>query len=83
MYVDAYIWRDYSNYAEDIIERDENIKLSMEILVDKYSYDGKEKGVQQRYQGITFLNNYGTGMKDALATLKHLRKTMLNKIWLL
>lgn len=72
VFVDAYIWREYSNYAEDIIERDQDIKLSMEILVDAYSYDGKQKVyniTEYRYQGITFLNkNYGTGMKDALAT---------------
>ena len=72
VFIDAYVWREYSNYAEDIIERDQDIKLSMEILVDAYSYDGKQKVyniTEYRYQGITFLNNkYGTGMKDALAT---------------
>ena len=72
VFADAYIWRDYSNYAEDIIERDKDIKLSMEIIVDEYSYDGKKKKykiTKYRYQGITFLNNnYGTGMIDALGT---------------
>jgi hypothetical protein len=72
VYVDCYIWKGYSNYAEDIIERDKDIKLSMEILVDEYSYNAKEKVYNisaYRYQGITFLNkNYGTGMENALAT---------------
>jgi hypothetical protein len=72
VFCDAYIWRGYSNYAENIIERDKDIKLSMEILVDEYSYNAKEKVYNitgYRYQGITFLNkNYGTGMENALAT---------------
>jgi len=72
VFVDAYIWKDYSNYAEDIIERDKDIKLSMEIIIDSYSYNAKDKVyniTDYRYQGITFLNkNYGTGMENALAT---------------
>lgn len=72
VYCDAYIWREYSNYAEDIIERDKEIKLSMEIIVDAYSYNAKENVyniTDYRYQGITFLNkDFGTGMKNALAT---------------
>lgn len=72
VYVDCYIWRGYSNYAEDIIERDKDIKLSMEIAVDKYEFD-KEKDYydikKYRYTGITLLgSNIGTGMIDALAT---------------
>ena len=72
VFVDCYIWKEYSNYAQDIIERDENIKLSMEILVDGYSYNAKDKIyniTDYRYQGITFLNkDFGTGMENALAT---------------
>jgi hypothetical protein len=72
VFVDGYVWKDYSNYAQDIIERDEDIKLSMEILVDGYSYNAKEKVyniTDYRYQGITFLNkDAGTGMENALAT---------------
>lgn len=72
VFCDAYIWKGYANYAEDIINRDENIKLSMEIIVDSYNYNGKEKIfniIDYRYQGITFLNkNYDTGMENALAT---------------
>lgn len=72
VFVDAYVWKDYSNYAQDIIERDEEVKLSMEIFVDGYSYNAKEKIfniTDYRYQGITFLNkDSGTGMENALAT---------------
>jgi hypothetical protein len=72
VFVDAYVWKDYSNYAQDIIERDEEVKLSMEIFVDGYSYNVKEKIfniTDYRYQGITFLNkDSGTGMENALAT---------------
>jgi hypothetical protein len=71
-FADCYVWKGYSNYAQDIIERDKDIKLSMEILVDEYSYNAKEKVFNisnYRYQGITFLNkNYGTGMEKAMAT---------------
>lgn len=72
VFCDAYIWKGYSNRSQDIIERDNDIKLSMEILVDGYSYDAKQKVyniTDYRYTGITFLNkNYGTGMENALAT---------------
>ena len=49
-FCDCYIWKDYSNYAQDIVERDKDIKLSMEILVDEYSYNAKEKNLQ--YYGL-------------------------------
>ena len=72
VFADAYIWKSYSNYAEDIIERDKDIKLSMEILIDSFEYNSKDKYYKindYRYTGITFLNkDYGTGMEDALAT---------------
>jgi hypothetical protein len=72
VFTDCYVWREYSNYAEQIIERDEKIKLSMEIIVDSFSYDGKNKVYKitdYRYKGITLLgNNIGTGMLNALAT---------------
>ncbi len=72
VFVDAYIWKGYSNYAQDIIERDKDIKLSMEIAVDAYNYNAKKKCyniTDYRYTGITFLNkDFGTGMENALAT---------------
>lgn len=72
VYVDGYVWKDYSNYMQDIIERDKDINISMEIEVDSYKYD-KELGyfdiIDYRYTGITMLgNDVGTGMVDAKAT---------------
>ena len=73
-YVDAYIWRDYSNYAEQLVEDAENTKMSMEIDFpeDALSYDAANERYNissYRYRGITLLNEaLGTGMKDALVT---------------
>lgn len=73
-FVDAYVWRDYSNYAEQLVENAENTKLSMEIDFpdDALSYDAANERYNissYRYRGITLLNeSLGTGMKDALAT---------------
>ena len=72
VYCDAYIWRGYSNYAEDIIDRDKDIKLSMEITVDDCSFNAEKKVynvTKYRYRGITFLgNDLQTGMINAVAT---------------
>ena len=72
VYADAYIWRGYSNYAEDIINRDKDVKLSMEITVDDCSFDAEKKVYnvdKYRYRGITFLgNDLQTGMINAMAT---------------
>ena len=73
-FVDAYIWRDYSNYAEQLVEDAENTKMSMEIDFpeDALSYDAANERYNissYRYRGITLLNEaLGTGMKDALVT---------------
>ena len=73
-FVDAYIWRDYSNYAEQLVEDAKNTKMSMEIDFqdDALSYDAKNDRYNisaYRYRGITLLNeSLGTGMKDALVT---------------
>lgn len=73
-FVDAYIWRDYSNYAEQLVENAENTKMSMEIDFpdDALSYDAANERYNissYRYRGITLLNeSLGTGMKDALVT---------------
>jgi len=72
VFVDCFIYRGYSNYAEDIINRDKDIKISMEILVDSYKYNNKTNVYQiidYRYKGITFLGKkYETGMEHAMAT---------------
>lgn len=61
-YVDteAYIWKEYSNYAEDIISKNEDIDISMEIIIDAYSYSSSSEIfdiTEYRYQGITCLGN--------------------------
>ena len=40
-FVDAFIWRDYANYAEQLVEDAVDVKLSMEIdfMDDALSYD--------------------------------------------
>ena len=73
-YVDGYVWRDYSNYAEQLLEDAENNKISMEIDFsnDALAYDVEHKRYNisaYRYRGITCLNeSLGTGMKNASAT---------------
>lgn len=73
-FVDCYLWRDYANYAEQLVEDAENTKLSMEIDFpeEALSYDAANERYNissYRYRGITLLNeSLGTGMKDALAT---------------
>jgi hypothetical protein len=87
VFADAYIYRGYSNYAEDIIERDDEIKISMEIMVDAASFNAKEKIYTVnafRYMGVTFLNKeYGTGMEDARAVVNTFTESDDNKTKLL
>lgn len=76
-FVDCYLWRDYANYAEQLVEDAENVKLSMEIDFSdaELSYDAANDRYNislYRYRGITLLNDsFGTGMKNALATTKN------------
>ena len=73
-FVDAYVWREYSNYAEPLLENAVESKLSMEISIpeDSIAYNAKEKYwdiSKYKYRGITMLNpDCGTGMANALAT---------------
>lgn len=73
-YVDGYVWRDYANYAEQLLEDAENNKISMEIDFEDValSYDVEHSRYNisaYRYRGITCLNaSLGTGMKNAAAT---------------
>lgn len=67
----GYLYKNYSNFAEDIIAQYENIPISMEIDVFKYSFDVKDNVYNISdfaYTGITFLSqNCGTGMIGANA----------------
>lgn len=70
VYTDAYIWRGYSNYAEALVEQSDNVKVSMEIVVDQYEFteDNIFDIKKYRYTGITMLNDeLGTGMVGANA----------------
>lgn len=71
-YAEAYIWKKYSNYARDIIERDKDIKLSVEVKIMNYTKDDKgqlDEVTEYVFDGVTLLgNNRGTGMKNAKAT---------------
>ena len=69
---DGYIWKGYSNYAEDLIESKEEVKLSMEVMVSDYAELEEDKKYfdikSYKYTGITFLGDkYGTGMLKAKA----------------
>lgn len=71
-YCYGYVWKKYSNYALDIIERDKNIKLSIEINISNFIIDSKtkEKIISEfRYDGVTLLGNDRTpGINNAGAT---------------
>lgn len=84
VFVDCFIFRGYGNYAEDIVERDQDIKISVEIIVDSYSYNNKTNVYQiidYRYKGITLLGKkYGTGMEHAMGTINSFSNTDIDKI---
>lgn len=72
---DAYVWRRYSNYAEDVFERDgdSEIAVSMEIDVQDFIYE-KSKNLYRinsyTYMAVTCLGpDYEPGMMGAQATV--------------
>lgn len=80
-FVDCFIWRDYANYVEDIVESAVDTKLSMEISIPEegVEFNAKEKYwniLEYKYRGITLLNDsLGTGMENALATTQNFAST--------
>ena len=85
VYADLYIFKPYINYAADVFDNNEEIKLSMEIYVDKYKHNnstGITDILAYRYKGITLLGSkFGTGMRGAKAeqyTLEDSKQKMLN-----
>lgn len=75
VYVDGYIYKGYSNGADEIFLRDGEKKISMEILVDDGYYDD-EKGYyvikKYRYTGVTALGDHlQTGMLNAKAVVRY------------
>lgn len=73
-YVDAYVWRGYSNYAEDLILKNGTTDISMEILVDAAEWSEQDDSVfvsDWRYTGITLLGEkYAPAMEGANATVQ-------------
>jgi hypothetical protein len=71
----GYIWNIYSADAVEIINRDQDIKISMEAILDDTKYDFKTKilNVKKfRYAGITLLGKkYGTGMVNTHAQIEN------------
>lgn len=73
-FADGYIWKDYANYAQDIIERDGTKNLSMEAILDEVdinTIDKKYTVTKFRYKGVTLLgDDVRTGMANAKATVE-------------
>lgn len=74
VYVDGYIWKDYSNYCLDILQSYDDIKISMEVDILSYKYEKSNDYYDITdfiYRGVTFLNEkYETGMKNARAKIE-------------
>ena len=78
VYVDGYVWKDYSNYCLDILENYDEIKISMEVDIYAYSYNKNNDYYEIEdfiYKGVTFLNEkYETGMEKARASIETFSK---------
>ena len=77
----GYVWREYSNLAEQIIEQRGEVEVSMEIAFgdEDYHYD-EEDGTYQinnfKYRGVTLLGAHvAPGMEKAHATAVFTRKS--------
>ena len=73
--VDSYIWKGYGNLAPDIIERDQKIKISMEVAVNEYEPLAEDPiyfdVLDYKYLAVTLLNSsFGTGMINANAKVQ-------------
>lgn len=71
VFVNAYLYKRYSNFAEDILKQYESNPVSMEADILKYTFSSEENvyDIQDfEYLGVTLLNQeMGTGMIDANA----------------
>lgn len=74
IYADGYIWKKYSNYCEDILNRYDEIRISMEVNILAYSYNTTDNVydiTDFNYAAVTLLNEgIDTGMKNARATIE-------------
>lgn len=70
---DCYIWREYSNYAADIFERDRETDVSMEIDIKSATYNSIYRNYEITdfvYKGVTCLGvGHEPGMAGANAEL--------------
>ena len=82
IYADGYIWKNYSNYCPDIIERYGELKISMEVEILAYKYDVSDDIydiTNFNYLAVTLLNeDMETGMKNARANVEDFSKSGLN-----
>lgn len=66
--VDAYVWKNYANSALDIVTRDGIKKVSMEVIVNDYSWEDSYIDIlDYSYIGITML---GEDVKEAMIGAK-------------
>lgn len=79
VYVDAYLYREYGNYAADILEsKDGKTDVSAEIYTDEISYDSKNQVVvvnKMTMAGVTLLGeDVNPAMKGANAEVFSINK---------
>lgn len=71
VFVTGYLYKKYSNFAEDLLREYESTPISMETEIKKYTYSADEDVydvLDFEYKGITFLGQeVTTGMIDANA----------------
>ncbi|MCR8641536.1 hypothetical protein NV379_02600 [Paenibacillus sp. N1-5-1-14] len=79
----GYIWNVYAQDAVEIIQREQNIKLSVEIVIDESKFNNTTKILdikKFRYTGVTLLGKkFETGMIGAHAVLEKFSKTNKDK----
>ena len=73
VFVTGYLYKKYSNFAEDLLREYESTPVSMETEIKKYTYSADEDVydvLDFEYKGITFLGQeVTTGMIDANAQI--------------
>ena len=80
--VDGYVWKQYANSAMDIINRDGVKKVSMEILVDDYSWEEEYINIlDYSYIGVTMLGeNVREAMLGAKAEIINYSKSTISEM---
>ena len=66
--VDAYVWKNYANSALEILESNNSKKVSMEVMVQEYDWQGSYVDIlDYSYTGIALL---GDGVQEAMIGAK-------------